>query len=74
MLQASVCSPYAFFIAVYVCVRVFFLINNEILPPHVVPGVTGRNLKVGTFDIAEMLAEFFARFRTTRNRKCSYYL
>ncbi len=60
-------SPYASFIAAYVCDE-FFLINNEILPPHVIPGV-----KFGTFDITAISVEFFACFRTIQNRRCSYY-
>ncbi len=40
VLRVKICSPYTSFAAAYVCVGVFFLINNEILPPHVVPGVT----------------------------------
>ncbi len=36
---ASECL-FTILIAAYVCIGVFFKINNEILPLHVVPGVT----------------------------------
>ncbi len=40
VLRVSAYSPYTSFTAAYICIGVFFKINNEILPPHVVSGVT----------------------------------
>ncbi len=72
VLQMSVCSPYASFIAAYVCVGVFFN-KSWNLTTACCSWCNRRGSKFGTFDITAISAEFFARCCTTQNKKCSDY-